>query len=258
MQKYINNIVQFFESIGNFTVFSIKSFVMIFTPPFRFNLLVKQLMIIGVESILIISISNLAIGMIFTLQMATELYKFNASGLTPNVVAQTLTREMCPVITSLMLIAKNGSAFTAEIGSMKTSEQISAMKTMSVHPIQYIVSPRLLSSMIMFPVLTGLANIIGIIGGAIIAFGLMGLEYSFSTNLMFLRLEPEDILTGLFKSFVMGIFVCLICCYRGFTAKTGSSGVGRATTQAVVISSIAILIIDLIFGQIYLITGIIH
>lgn len=258
MKKYIDNILGFFERIGDFTVFSIKAILMIFTPPFRFDLFVKQLMIIGVESIIIISVSNLAIGMIFTLQMATELYKFNASGLTPNVVAQTLTREMAPVITALMLIAKNGSAFTAEIGSMKTSEQISAMKTMSVHPIQYIVSPRLLASMIMFPVLTGLANLIGILGGAIIAFGLMDLEHAFSINLMFLRLEPEDILTGLFKSLVMGIFICLICCYKGFTSKIGSSGIGRATTQAVVLSSIAILIIDLIFGQIYLITGIIN
>lgn len=258
MRNLIYKTGKLFESIGDFFFFSIKSVLYIFKPPFRHELIIKELMIIGVESILIISVSNMAIGMIFTLQMSIELQKLNATSFVPNVLAQTLSREMCPVISTLMLIAKNGSAFTAEIGSMETNEQIHAMQTMAVNPIQYIVSPRLLACSIMFPVLTGLANLVGVAGGAIIAFGLLKLEYAFSVNYMFLRLEPADILTGIFKSFVMGIAVCLICCYKGFHAKKGSTGVGTATTQAVVISSITILLLDLILGQFYLITGIIN
>lgn len=245
-----------FESIGNFTVFSFQATYMIFKPPLRFSLIIKELTQVGLASIVVVSLSNLAIGMVIALQMAVELAKFNAQVFTANILAQSLAREMCPLITAFMLTAKNGSAFTAEIGAMNINDQINALQTMSVNPVQYLVTPRLIAFSIMSPVLTGLANLFGLIGGYIIMFGLIKLEYASTVDWMFKQLEPADIISGIAKSYIMGCVTCLICCYYGFNAKRGSSGVGAATTSAVVISYITILIIDLILGQIFLLIGV--
>lgn len=245
-----------FEMIGDFTIFSLKTILYIFKPPYRIHLILTQLICIGIESIMIITLSSFAIGMIFSLQMLVELAKFNAQAFTPNVIAQALSRELAPIITTLVLIAKNGSAFASEIGSMNSNEQINVMKTMSVNPIQYLASPRLIACVIMFPALTGLANIVGIIGGFLISFGLKKLEYAFAVNLMFSGLEPMDILSGLIKAMIMGFTMCLVCCYSGFNAPKGSSGIGRATTSAVVVSSVLVLLINLVLGQFFLLTNI--
>ncbi len=246
----------FFYSIGNFTLFVYYVFLNLFKKPYRINLIVKHLVSIGLGSIVIVFLTSLAIGLIFSLQMAVQLYRFGAPELSASIMGFVLSREMAPVFTTIMLIAKSGSAMTAEIGTMNISDQITALRTMSVDPLHYLVVPRLIASMVMFPLLSAFANLIGLISTWFVLFYILKIEYAFTVYNFFVEINPVDILGGIGKAYIMGIVVCLTCCYFGVYSKKSSSGVGRATTQAVVTSSVAILIVDFIIGKILLDIGV--
>ncbi len=258
--QYISNIKkhisQFFFTIGDFTIFSFKAFKALFTPPFRVKLIIDQLMHTGIASISVIAISSIAIGMIFTLQLAIELEKFNSAVLVGNIIGQVFSKELSPVFTALMLIGKNGSAMTAELGTMHISDQIYAMKTMSVDPIQYLVPPRLIACMWMFPLLSALSTLVGLGGASFVAFYLLNIDKASTIDYMFKSITPFDIIMGVFKCFLMSIFICLICCYLGMSDKRNSNDVAKQTTNAVVISSLTILILDFILGKLILLINI--
>ncbi len=217
--------------------------------PFRYWLIIEQIEHMGVKSVPIIALSSMAIGMIFALQMIALLRPFQAEVITGMAVAVSMARELAPVITTLMLIAKNGSAMSAEIGTMNVTEQIDAMETMSVDPVHYLAVPRIIAAVIVFPVLTLLANVIGVVGSYIIGVYVMNVESAAYLDQMFTGLTPIDVISGLIKAAVMGYIVALICTYMGFKAEGGAQGVGNTSTTAVVTSSVAILIADYVMAS---------
>jgi phospholipid/cholesterol/gamma-HCH transport system permease protein len=238
------------EKLGMFWLFVIQVFKWSVRKPYRWYLFTEQIEKIGVMSIPIILLSSLSIGMIFSLQLGSFLSMFRAEMLVGAAVAKTLTRELAPVVTSLMLIARIGSAMTAELGTMRSTEQIDAMETMSVNPIQYLVLPRVVASVIVFPFLTGIANIVGAFGSYLISVVIRKVDEAVFLDQLYWYVDPRDIYSGIFKAAVMGFLVSLICCFYGFNAKGGSRGVGDAATRAVVTSSVGILIADYIMADI--------
>ena len=247
--KIIQRLISAIEGFGRFSLFSKDMFKWLIRPPFRFYLLAEQVENIGVMSVPIILLSSMAIGMIFALQLGAFLALFRAEFLSGAAVAKSLTRELAPVITSLMLIARNGSAMTAEIGTMRATEQIDAIETMSVNPIQYLVVPRVVASVLTFPVLAAIANIIGVAGASFITIVFRHVDQAAYFDQLYAMVNPTDIYSGLIKAAVMGFLVSLICCYYGYTAKGGAKGVGDAATNAVVSSSVSILIADYVMSD---------
>jgi phospholipid/cholesterol/gamma-HCH transport system permease protein len=240
------------DAAGRYFAFLGSLVVSAFKPPFRLNRWVGEIEHLGVNSVPIIMLSGGAIGMIFALQMEALLEPFQAEVGTGAAVSIALSREMAPVITTLMLIAKNGSAMAAELGTMRVTEQIDALESMSVDVNQYLVLPRVLASLFVFPVLTLLANVIGVIGAYIISVWLFSIDSASYTNYMFDFLSPRDVLAGVVKSVVMGLITSTICCFEGLNTTEGAKGVGDSATRAVVASSVAILIADYIMATMML------
>jgi phospholipid/cholesterol/gamma-HCH transport system permease protein len=191
-------------------------------------------------------------GMIFALQMVSMLRIFQAEIGVGAAVSIALSRELAPVITTLMLIAKSGSAMAAELGTMKVTEQIDALEAMSINPVHFLVLPKVTASILVFPVLTLLANVVGILGAYIISVYLFSVDSAGYTDYMFDFLSPRDIYCGLIKSVVMGIMVTTICCFNGLRTSQGAKGVGDSATRAVVVSSISVLVADYILSTIML------
>jgi phospholipid/cholesterol/gamma-HCH transport system permease protein len=204
---------------------------------------------LGVHSVFIILLSGGAIGMIFALQLVGMLAIFGAEVGAGAVTAMALALELAPIITTLMLIAKNGSAMAAELGTMKVTEQIDALETMSVNVAQYLVLPKVLASLLVFPVLTLLANVIGVLGSYLVSIYLYAIEPAAYLDYMFDLMAPQDILDGMIKSIIMGFMTATICCFCGLTTTQGAKGVGDAANKAVVTASVSILVADYILAS---------
>ncbi|MFP4330242.1 MAG: MlaE family ABC transporter permease [Alkalispirochaetaceae bacterium] len=245
-------VITLLEALGAFAVF--MGDILRLTPrrPVRFRLLLEQMEHIGVQSVPVITLSSLAIGMIFSLQIVDLLSLFRAEVVAGSAVAWTLSRELAPVITTLMLIGKNGSAMSAELGSMRVTEQIDAMETMSVNPIHYLVVPRVWASVVMFPALTGLANVVGIFGAYAVAIWGLDVDSAAYLDTMFRDVDPKDILSGIVKAAIFGFIVSVICTFYGYNATNGARGVGESSTRAVVTASVSILVADYVLAAIML------
>ncbi|MFO8043730.1 MAG: ABC transporter permease [Alkalispirochaeta sp.] len=246
------NVYTLFVGLGRFAVFLGHVFRNIPRRPMRWRLLWEQVERIGVKSVPIIALSSAAIGMIFALQLTMLMAMFQAETMVGAAVGLTLARELAPVITSLMLIAKNGSAMTAELGTMQVTEQLDAMQTMDVDPAHYLVTPRVVASVITFPILTAMANIVGLVGSYIVAVGMLDVDPGGFFNQLYGFVQPTDIYSGMIKAAVMGFMMAVICSYYGFHAGRGAKGVGEASTQAVVTSSVGILVADYIMADLML------
>ncbi len=230
--------------LGALITFGRRFFVWSVRRPMRLHLIFQQMEIIGIKSIPIIALTGIFVGMVFGLQIGYAFRLFNAENLVGSTLGLALTREIAPVFTTLMITARCGSAMAAEIGSMRVTEQIDALKTMAVSPIQYLVVPRVIATALMAPLLCALFSYVGIMGGYVVSTKLLGIHaFYFMDNLQY-HVDPGDIIGGLIKASFFGFTLALISCYRGYTTKGGSKGVGLATTRAVVISSVAILVID--------------
>jgi phospholipid/cholesterol/gamma-HCH transport system permease protein len=214
--------------------------------PYRWGHLVRQLEFIGVNSLFIILLTGLFSGMVLALQAYYGFRKFGGESLLGGAVALSMTREMGPVITSLMVAARAGSAMAAELGTMKVTEQVDALVAMAVNPIHYLVMPRLLSGLIMVPLLTILDIFIGILGGYLVGVFLVGINPGTFVDNMLELVAASDLYNGLFKSLIFGLLLTVISCYQGLQAQGGAEGVGLVTTRAVVYSAVAILIGDYI------------
>ena len=208
------------------------------------NYIFKQMEFIGVNSLLVVAITGTFTGMVLALQSSYGFKKFGAEGMVGAIVALSMTRELGPVLTSLMVTGRAGSAMTAELGSMRVTEQIDAITVMALNPIKYLVVPRVIASFLMLPVLTAISNFVGIIGGYLVGVKLLGINEGAFVNKMEKILGLEDIYNGLIKAAFFGIIMSVICCYKGFNTKGGAEGVGRATTEAVVASCLTILVSD--------------
>lgn len=219
--------------------------------PLRLQRAVTQAMQVGVRALPILSLITFFIGLILALQSAYELRKFGAIGFVASAVAISMTRELGPLITAIVVIGRSGSAFAAEIGTMKVTEEIDALETMAIDPIHFLVTPKFLAMIIMVPCLTIWANTMGILGGAL--FGVTQADFTVaryvqaSVDALFLR----DIASGLVKSIMFGITITAVGCHEGLATGAGAEQVGRSTTRAVVVSIFMVILVDLVFTALF-------
>jgi phospholipid/cholesterol/gamma-HCH transport system permease protein len=249
----LKSLLKRIEDVGHYFEFVASIFRTALKPPFRFELLLTEIEQLGVNSMLIIILAGLAIGMIFALQMVSLLEPFQAELATGAAVAVALARELAPIITTMMLIAKNGSSMAAELGTMRVTEQIDALESMSVSPVHYLVLPRVVASVLVSPDLTLLENLVGVIGSFFISTRLYGLDSAAYLDYMFNVLKPKDIYIGLIMAAIMGFIVSTICTYFGLSASRGAKGVGDGATKAVVASSVSILVADYILASLMMV-----
>lgn len=214
------------------------------SPPFYVRNLLKQMEQIGVDSIPVVLTTALSTGMVLALQSYTGFKRFGAESLIGTVVSLSMTRELGPVLTGLMVAGRAGAAMAAELGTMKVTEQIDALETLATNPMKYLVVPRFVASTIMMFFLTVLGMVIGISGGYFVGVKVLGTNPVTYINQSIDNTEVQDIWFGLIKALVFGGVVGLIGCYKGFNAEGGAEGVGKATTGAVVVSCMLILILD--------------
>jgi phospholipid/cholesterol/gamma-HCH transport system permease protein len=237
--------------LGQMGIFFAKALLHMFSLPPQIAKIVEQVYFIGMKSVFVICLTGASTGMVLGLQVYYALVRFGSEGVLGGLVALTLIREMGPVLTAIMVVARAGSAMAAEIGIMRISEQIDALETMDINPIRFLVSPRLAAALISFPLLTALFDTIGIFGGYLTGSVLLGIN----PGLYFSRVESsvvmQDVNGGFIKAIVFGIIVATICCYQGYYTHTrpggfGARGVSNTTTSAVVICCILILVVDYI------------
>ncbi len=236
-----------FEDFGQMLFFGLDTVRWAARRPYRLGLVLTQMAAIGVGSVFIVSTTAFFTGMVLALQANYAMRQLGAEGYVGGSVAISLARELAPVLTGLFVIGRSGSAIATELGTMRVSEQIDAMDTMAVNPVQYLVVPRLLASVAMFPFLTMLFNALGYLGAYLMATFVAEIPEGPLLEHTRAFVDPKDILHGLLKSLIFGAVVALITCWRGYAATGGSRGVGEATTRAVVTSSIAILLVDTAF-----------
>jgi len=232
----------------------------IFIEPFRGRKLnlhraVHQAMAVGVEALPIVSLISFFIGMILALQGAYELRKFGALHLVASAVAISMTRELGPLMTAVVVIGRSGSSFAAEIGTMKVNEEIDALETMALEPVHFLVAPKFLAMLLMMPCLTTWADFMGVLGG-----GLFGVTSAGFTWAGYLRATVDalilrDIVTGLIKSVMFGLVITSVGCQEGFATGLGSEQVGRSTTSAVVNSIFLVVVVDLVFTALFYFTA---
>jgi phospholipid/cholesterol/gamma-HCH transport system permease protein len=220
-------------------------------PPFRLENLFAQFDFVGVGSVLIVMLTGLFTGMVFATQSWSAFERFGAEGLVGPTVAITITRELSPVLTALMITMRAGSATCTELGTMRVTEQVDALETMAVSPVQYLLVPRVLAGLLMAPLLAMLFDTAGVFGGFTVAVLVKGL----SVGTFILRTQdivgPDDVTEGLVKAAVFGLVVMLIACYRGYYATGGAKGVGQATTRAMVSSAVTVFILDYLLGLLF-------
>ena len=233
-------------------LFLMHSIYFIFVPPFKFNVLLRQIRFLGSKSMVVIILTGSFTGMVLALQLFYTLRKFGSDALLGPAIALSLIRELGPVLSALMITGRAGSALAAEIGMMRSSEQIDALTAMALNPMRYLIVPNIVAGIIVFPLLTSIFDLIGIYGGYVVGVKLLGVGSGTYFSQMENFVGMEDIRLGLYKSLSFGVIVSWVCCYKGFYAGYGAEGVSKATTEAVVTSSILILIWDYFLGSLLL------
>ncbi|MBU1149436.1 MAG: ABC transporter permease, partial [Proteobacteria bacterium] len=204
----------------------------------------KQMEFVGVKSIFVVVLTGTFTGMVMALQGYHGFRMFSAESLVGSTVALGMTRELGPVLTSLMVTARAGSAMAAELGTMRVTEQIDALYVMAVNPVKHLIVPRVIAGVLMVPLLTVVADFVGILGGYFVGVHILGINSGVFVKNITRLVELDDIYNGLVKAACFGLILSLIGCYKGFNTRGGAEGVGRATTEAVVLASITILISD--------------
>jgi phospholipid/cholesterol/gamma-HCH transport system permease protein len=220
-------VFDFIEAWGESVLFLVRSLCAVVAPPVRFYLVLKQLFHIGVNSTLVIGLIGIFTGAVLAVQGEYTLAKFGATAFTGSAVALSLIRELGPVLTALMVIGRAGSAITAEIGIMRITEQIDALRSMAVDPIRYLVAPRFVAGVIAMPLLTGICITVGIFGGYVVAVGLLGISSGTFMGEIYSAVEMIDIYSGFIKALVFGFIFGWVACYKGYTCGFGAIGVTK-------------------------------
>lgn len=235
-----------------FFVLSGSAFRNIFRKPHYFADISLQMDIIGVGSLPIVCLTGFFSGAIMALQMSRALNQYGATGQVGQIVAITLVRELGPVLTALLVAGRNSSGMASELGSMKVTEQIDAMRALGTDPVQKLVTPRLLATVIVLPLLTIIADFIGLIGGYLVACPMLRLTTASQYwSTAWRSLEYNDISQGLLKPFAFAIIISLVGCYYGMQTTGGTQGVGRSTTRAVVVASVWIFVLTFFIGKFF-------
>ena len=238
--------ILFLQESGKITLLLWKAVLLIFQRPFNLKDILRQMEEVGIKSMPVVLITGAFTGAVLALQSYTGFQRFNAETFVGTVVALSITRELGPVLTGLMVSGRVGSSMAAELGTMQVTEQIDALYTLAVNPIKYLIVPRLLAALIMMPVLVIFADLIGIAGGYFVSVKVLSSNPYTYMERTWNYLELNDIFSGLFKAAVFGVIIATISCYQGFFTRGGAEGVGRATTKAVVLSCLLILIFNYI------------
>ena len=241
--------LELLSNIGRLSIFVSDVILKCFSRPIYYKIISKQLLKIGFYSLPVVGLTAIFSGAVMALQSYSGFSRFNAESTIATVVVLSITRELGPVLAGLMVAARVGASMAAELGTMKVTEQIDALKTLSTNPIRYLVVPRLIATIISLPLLVLIADIIGVMGGYIVS--IYSLNFSAESYIAnsFKFLEISDVILGLVKALFFGIAIAIISCFYGYNSRGGAEGVGFATTNAVVYSSIAILLLN------YIITG---
>lgn len=243
LDGYFTEMGRFFQILG-------RTFVWTFRRPYDLPELVRQMVRIGVDSLPVVLLTALFTGMVMALQTYSTLKRFNAEGFVGSLVALSMVRELAPVISSLLIAGRCGSAMGAELGTMRVTEQIDALEVLATDPVHYLVVPRVWATVFMLPLLIVVADAIGIVGGylvSVVYFGSNPVTYVENT---FRYMDLDDLVSGLVKAAVFGLIIAVVGCQKGYYTRGGAEGVGKATTQAVVLASISILITDFFLTKI--------
>jgi phospholipid/cholesterol/gamma-HCH transport system permease protein len=238
--------ISLIENFGSLAIMLAASFSLALRPPFRFKLLIKQMEFIGVSSLLVVLLVGLFTGIVFEYQAYKGFHVFGMEAMTGMIVALAMTRELGPVLSSIMIAARCSSAIAAELGTMKVTEQIDALSAQAVNPIQYLVVPRIMAGMIVTPMLSFAATLSGMFGGYYVGVNFLGINSHLYYENMIRFLKLSDFIDGGIKAVVFGVLLTLIGCTKGYNTTGGAMGVGVATTEAVALSCIMIIFFDML------------
>jgi phospholipid/cholesterol/gamma-HCH transport system permease protein len=238
------------QSLGRFARFLVQAIVYIVVPPFKVGRLVDRIHFIGFRSLTIVILTGAFTGMVLGLQVFLTLSRFGSEAFLGPAVALSLIRELGPVLCAVFVTGLAGSALTAEIGIMRITEQIDALTVMALNPTRYLVVPAVVAGLITFPLMTAIFDVVGIFGGYIVGVKLLGLSSGTYFGEMQTFVDWQDIMTGVWKALSFGVIVPWVCTYKGFHCGHGAEGVARATTQAVVLASVLILVWDYFLGSV--------
>lgn len=255
LRAYFKTIGQLFIRLsyhaGGLSLLCVDTFHVLFKSKLRWKLTLEQMYRIGVTSLPLVFLTALFTGMVLSLQSAYQLQLFAAEQFISDLVALSITRELGPVLTAMVVAGRVGASIAAELGTMRVTEQIDALKSLAVDPIRYLVVPRFVAAILMLFILTVYADVIGMLGGYLIAVFKLGMSSHQYIERSFEVLVIKDIMTGLIKAFFFGGIIAIVGCYFGFRASGGAEGVGRATTIAVVISLVMIISSDALFTAVF-------
>ena len=250
----LHYILDFFMELGAIARFTKTGVISAFSPPYKRSITRRQMDEIGVGSLPIVTLTGLFMGLVLALQGIVELRNIGATSYIGRAIGTTVIRELGPVLSSMMVAARAGSAIAAELASMSVGEQIDAFRAEGADPVKKLVEPRLVACTLTMPFLTMICDFIAFIGGWIIACQIVQVSSFFYWDSVFEVLTPAFVWGGLVKSVTFGFVIGVVACYCGMTTTFGSAGVGQATTRAVVISSISILALDFLLTKIFIVT----
>jgi phospholipid/cholesterol/gamma-HCH transport system permease protein len=231
--------------LGRYTILSTKALFYSLIPPWRLRNIFKQMEFVGMDSLMVVILTGVFTGGVFTLQIIYGFRRFSAESMVGPTVATAMTRELGPVLTALMVTGRVGSSMAAELAAMRVTEQIDALTVMAAEPVKYLISPRIIAGIFMLPLLTAIADAVGVVGGYFVAMA-KGLDPGQFAGRIQDIVIMDDVFDGLVKSAVFGFILTSVGCYSGFFSKGGAEGVGKSTTIAVVISYVSILVGDFI------------
>jgi len=249
MEAYLRRTAVWYGGVGLLTA---KVFRSLALPPKYFRLVVQEIEVMGVQSLGVALTAAIFTGMVFTIQSAVNMARFGAESYVGPLAALAILRELGPVLTAILVGGKVASGITAELGSMKVTEQIDALRTLGVNYIKRLVVPRVLAAFIVFPLLTVLADAVGVLGGMAIMFLERGADVYAYWNITTYWVVPKDFLTGIGKSVFFGVIVTLIGCYNGLSTQGGTEGLGRATTATVVHVTMGVIVSDFFLTKLFL------
>ena len=249
LQAIGHGVLALFGAVGRLALFALEATSHCARPPFYPRLLARQMVEIGFYSLPVVGLTGLFAGMVLALQSYTGFSRFSAESTIPTVVVLSITRELGPVLAGLMVAGRVGAAMAAEIGTMRVTEQIDALTTLSTNPYKYLIVPRLVAGFLMLPFLVIVTDIIGVGGGYLVGVYKLDFNPDAYINNTLEYLETMDVVSGLVKAAVFGYLIALMGCYHGFYSKGGAQGVGKATTYAVVSGAILVLIFNYIITE---------
>lgn len=255
LKPLLGPVIGALENVGHIVSLTLRTLAWLVRPPYRIGQFFNAMDFIGIQSIFIVALTGTFSGMVLALQTTYALRAFSAEGRVGGIVAVSLTREIAPVFAAIMVTARAGSAMAAELGNMRVTEQIDAITTMGVSPIQYLLSPRLMACIVMVPLLCVLYMSVGMMGAYLVAVIWLGGDPGIFAQSVKDLAVPKDLAMGVIKAAVFGFLISAISCRHGFFAKGGAKGVGVATTRAVVETCVAVLVVNYVLTQLMLDTG---